>query len=151
MSKPKQLVIGKSRIRADVQHDVLEYIDIKEEISRLNKKSEELKKNIKGYMTHNNVGSIVAEDKQIKLEEVTRSPVSGLYTAYDVNAVRNILSDTEFSVVSEVVVNRDILNAKIKAKEYSNSKIISLQVEAALAETTEQFVIRKAPKKVSVR
>lgn len=144
MSKPKLLVIGKSRVRADVINDVEEYLEIKKQLTELNKKADALKNNIKSYMIQNKVAGIVSGDKQVKMEQVTRSPVSGVYTAYDTESVMNILSPAEFKEVAEVVVNRDLLNANIKAKAYTSEKIVRLQIEASLAEPSEQFVVRKA-------
>lgn len=143
MSKPKQLVIGKSRIRADVATDVKEYLEIKQEVSRLNKMLEERKANIQGYMETNDISAITCGDKAIKLEPISRVAVSSLYTAYDYMAVAQILQPAQLRLVSETVINRTALEAKIESKQYTKEQVASLE-KCRNAIDSKQFVIRKA-------
>ncbi|AYP68655.1 hypothetical protein EalM132_00143 [Exiguobacterium phage vB_EalM-132] len=145
MSMPKQLVIGKSRIRTDVVKDVQEYLELKEEVSRLNRMIQERKDNIEGYMRTHNVDTITCEDKMVKIEPITRTATSSLYTSYDFHMVRDILSPGQLAKVSETVINRELLEAQIKTKAYTPEKIAQLEKAKNVTNTT-QFVVRKVTK-----
>lgn len=127
-----------------VREDVDAYLELHEEMSKLRKQMEGLKKRIRAFMDSEGVTSIRGTNGQeVYLQEAKASNSTSKYTDYELPDIIRELDYEVLKEVTEVRVNAEKLEGLLKTDKLPKEKVEEIKAQKIVRKGTPRFSVKK--------
>ena len=127
-----------------VREDVDAYLELHEEMSKLRKQMEGLKKGIRAFMDSEGVTSIRGTNGQeVYLQEAKASNSTSKYTDYELPDIIRELDYEVLKEVTEVRVNAEKLEGLLKTDKLPKEKVEEIKAQKIVRKGTPRFSVKK--------
>jgi hypothetical protein len=131
-------------ITIGAQKQVDEYLELHKQKAELEKKMNELKKDIRDYMDTNDLDGVKGTNgQQIVLQAAKASNSTSRYTDYELSDVMNAMEGSLLKQVTEIRVNADKLEALLKVEKLPASKVKEIKGLKIVTPGTPRFTVKK--------